>query len=115
MAEKNITVTVTLDDAGVPLFAYEPAGTVVVTEVNTQIIYHLNDQTGKGLSFAGASFANPFDGVIDSVAAAPETLTLYDSDEINGQTGFRLLFNIKGQSLLLNSPDPVVIDKKPTA
>ncbi|MCL1035584.1 DP-EP family protein [Shewanella submarina] len=115
MALKKITVTVTLDEAGVPLFTYNPPGTVVVTEENTQIIYSLDDQTGKGLSFAGASFANPFDGVIDSVVATPETLTLHDSDQVNGQTGFRLLFNIEGQSLLLNSPDPVVIDKKPTA
>lgn len=115
MAQTDITVTVTLDEAGVPLFTYNPPGTVVVREENTEIIYSLTDQTGKGLSFAGASFANPFDGVIDSVSVTPNILTLHDSDQVNGQTGFRLLFKIEGQTLLLNSPDPVVIDKKPTA
>ncbi|MBV7316833.1 DP-EP family protein [Shewanella sp. NIFS-20-20] len=112
MPEKNITVTVSLDNAGTPQFVYEPAGPVVVTESNTQIVYHLIDNTAQGLSFAGASFSTPFDRIIDAVNVEPTVLTLQDTDEIYGKTGFRLVFNIAGSSLLLSSHDPAVINKE---
>ncbi|MCL2917792.1 DP-EP family protein [Shewanella litorisediminis] len=112
MSVQNIQVTVSLDANNTPVFNYVPAGPVVVTESGTQIIYSLQDKTGKGLSFAGAAFATPFDRVIDAVELLNETtLALYDADTIVGKTGFRLVFNIAGSTLQLCSPDPQVINK----
>ncbi|MBT1444080.1 DP-EP family protein [Shewanella sp. JM162201] len=106
----DITVTVSLDDNQVPQFAYNPPGSVTVIE-NSQINYKLDDQTNKGLSFAGAAFATPFDRIIDAVEVTPTLLTLTDTDAVIGTTGFRLLFNIAGSTLQLCSHDPQVINK----
>lgn len=106
----DITVTVSLDANQVPQFSYNPDGPVTVTE-NAEINYHLVDETNKGLSFAGAAFATPFDQIIDAVTVTPQLLTLTDTDAVVGETGFRLLFNIADSSLQLCSHDPQIINK----
>ncbi|WP_372871547.1 DP-EP family protein [Shewanella sp.] len=112
MSVQNIQVTVSLDTNNSPVFNYVPTGPVLVTEPGTQIIYSLQDNTGKGLSFAGAAFVTPFDQVIDAVELLNKTtLALYDTDAIVGETGFRLVFNIAGSTLQLCSSDPQVINK----
>jgi hypothetical protein len=111
MSIQNITVTITLDTNLVPQFAYNPTGPVLVNETNTHLIYSLIDQTGMGLSFAGAAFDTPFDRIIDAVQVEnPNSLILMDTDSYAGQTGFRLIFNNAKNSLLMSSPDPQVIN-----
>lgn len=106
-----VTVTVSLGEEG-PQFSYEPAGPVYVTQKRSQITYKLIDNSGKGLSLAGAGFNNPFNGVIDAVEIGSDgSLNLYDTDKIVGEAHFHLIFNVAGNTLQLCSPDPQVINK----
>ncbi|UJF21643.1 DP-EP family protein [Shewanella sp. OMA3-2] len=118
--ETIINVIVTLEN-NQPIFSYTDennnprSGDVVMTE-NGLISYNLIDKTARGLAFVGAAFSTPFDSVIDQVQVVNNgsTLQLSDSDQVIGNTEFRLILSNSTpgfSSHLLLSPDPEVINR----
>ncbi len=113
--EFNLIVTL---DNNVPEFNYtdingQPVtGDCIVTEQQT-ISYKLIDKTDKGLKFIGATFEKPFSKVIDDVwtQSNGQQINLLDLDKVVGKASFRFVLSNSQNSLMLLSPDPVIISR----
>lgn len=113
----EFVLTVSLNNSNEPEFNYTRDGAAVtgdfVVEQEQTISYQLIDQTNKGLKFTGAAFEKPFNKVIDDVwlQSNGQQINLLDLDKVVGKTSFRFVLSNNGNSLLLLSPDPVIINR----
>lgn len=111
-----IKVNVTLEN-GEPVFIYTDAsgqqcqGDVTITQAGT-VTYLLNDQTDKGLKFAGVGFVTPFDEIVDAVTVSSDGMLvqLVDLDRTPGTTKFQFVLTNTSNTLLLLSPDPEIVN-----
>ncbi|MCL1048647.1 DP-EP family protein [Shewanella abyssi] len=118
IVEFNLIVTLANN---VPEFNYtdinnQPVtGDFIVTQEQT-ITYKLIDNTDRGLKFVGAAFERPFNKVIDDVwlQGNGQQINLLDLDKIVGKASFRFVLSNSQNSLMLLSPDPVIISRGQT-
>lgn len=103
---------------GEPIFSYmdasgEPTkGDVTMFKAGT-ITYQLQDNTSKGLKFAGLGFITPFDGVVDAVTISSDgnIIQVVDLDKTPGETAFQFVLTNTDNTLMLLSPDPQIINR----
>ena len=113
-----LQVQISLNSESVPQFTYWIDGKLsdgsVIVEQSEAITYQLINS--EGFSFVGAGFITPFDGVIDAVTVSEDgqELVLEDHDSVAGVTKFQLIVRNNRNALLLLSPDPQVVNRKPT-
>ncbi|PKG74464.1 hypothetical protein CXF86_11860 [Shewanella sp. GutCb] len=118
IVEFNLIVTLTNN---LPEFNYtdinnKPVTGDCVIEQEQTITYKLIDKTDKGLKFVGATFEKPFSKVIDDVWVQDngQQINLLDLDKVIGKASFRFVLSNSQNSLMLLSPDPVIISRGQT-